>query len=195
MPKTISHRTAFLILVLVGSVGAFTSCAPPPQVEKGDEAQTDDASSGNFMDEPAVPPLRGDDLLPDWAATIRDPSALKSPVVYIKITRTSSASTWLLAPKVVGVCKSPTIDCGAVVTWRWLPPMDGVASLHIEAKVDQPNCFDPVDLYDSVPVSVNVNPDDSECPPDTIWEYSVTCMGAADDSCPPPLDPQVHIQN
>jgi len=195
MPRPMPNRIAFLVLLaLVGTVGAITSCTPPPQVEETDETMVTESDDG-FKDEQAVPSLGGDELLPHWAGLIRDPSALKAPFVFIKITQTSSTPTWLLAPKVVGICKTPKIDCESVVTWRWLPPMANNVSIHIEAKVDQPNCFDPIDLHDSVPVSVNVNPDDTECPPGTIWEYAVTCIGAGDETCPPPLDPQVHIQD
>ncbi len=113
-----------------------------------------------------------------------------SPKVFIQIKPPNNPA-WGLAPRVVGVCKSPKADCGNSVTWKWIGPYNSADSVRIEAKNGQPNCFDPVDLTQGSSMVTRVVK--AGCPLGTVWEYNVTCEESGN-PCLPTLDPKVHVQ-
>jgi hypothetical protein len=190
MTQLLTFRRFAIFVLLISVAWGFAACAVKPEEAESPQNIDTSSSAGAAIDDE----LEGDEDLPSWARMVDTPEKVKNPFVFIKIIKTHGTPSWLLAPRTVGVCKTAKEDCGDTVTWRWLPPMSGVTKIQIEAKVDQGDCFDTLDLVSTVPVSATVNPDNTECPEDTIWYYQVTCTGSEDD-CPPPLDPQVHIQN
>ena len=184
-------------LIISGFVGALASCVVPDQSQQGQTASEERELSSPVQEE-AVPDsdyLPGDDLLPTWAAMVRDPSVMGAAFVFIKIISTPGDPAWLLAPNVAGVCRHDKPDCGSTVTWRWLPKLVEGATLRIEGKPDQPPCFEVVELVNPEPVTVEVNPDETQCPAGTIWEYQVSCLPQNLEGCPTLLDPKVHIQD
>jgi hypothetical protein len=188
MTQLLTLRRVTLVVLLVGVAWSFAACSGPGKCVTGSTESCAEPSE----DKAPQTEREGDELLAGWAQAVTTPEDVKDPVVFIKIAGWPHNPKWLLAPRVVGVCKNPTADCGDTVTWRWLPPTISGATLQIERKPDQADCFELVELSSTVPVPATVNPDNGACPISTIWNYQVRCTGSED--CPPPLDPQVHIK-
>jgi hypothetical protein len=172
-------RRLMLVAVLVGLSWSVLACVPAPQKEGEQVAEVPESG------------VVGPEFTFDqWAQSVTDLEQVDYSWVFIQITGPPGSRKWR-RPNTAIACRTATAGCGSVVTWKWLPPEIEGATLRIERKEGQPDCFDPVELPPN-PNSRTVKPG---CPIGP-WLYKITCISESPGECPPePLDPRIQIEN